>query len=55
MESRYSFETQLEFPGRNKPQYKHSFFVETTIHWIKLQNGNQLPDKVVHADLEHHL
>ena len=33
----------LKVPNSNKPQYKHSFFVETTIHW------NQLPDKVVHA------
>ena len=34
----------LEVPDCNTEQSKHSFFVETIVHW------NQLPDKVVCAD-----
>ena len=34
----------LELPSCRTPQYKHSFFVDTVIHW------NHLPDSVVHAD-----
>ena len=33
----------LVIPASKTPQYKHSFFVDTTIHW------NHLPDGVVHA------
>jgi hypothetical protein len=34
----------LKVPNCNTEQSKHSFFVETIVHW------NQLPDKVVCAD-----
>ena len=33
----------LVIPDSKTPQYRHSFFVNTTIHW------NKLPDSVVHA------
>ena len=29
----------LLVPETNKPQYRHSFFVETTVHWNKLPDG----------------
>ena len=33
----------LKIPESKTPQYKHSFFVDTVIHW------NHLPEEVVHA------
>ncbi len=33
----------LKIPDTNKPQYKHSFFVDTICHW------NHLPDLIMRA------